>query len=76
MLCGCSYCLSTLKPTAITEWVDWPDNAPERQENAQGTTAVRPECGIDSAIGSGSSNSIDRELQSAMRRNWFSWRRG
>lgn len=38
-LAGCFHCLGLVVPTAITEWVD---------EN--GTTAICPDCGIDSLI--------------------------
>lgn len=70
-LCGCFYCLSTFKPSAVEEWIDWPEGTPEDLDLSAGTTALCPKCGIDSVIGSSSGYPIDTVFLSAMHRRWF-----
>lgn len=62
-ICGCFYCLSTFPPNRIAEWVDIVEG--------RGTTALCPDCGIDSVLGSASGLPITRELLAAMRAYWF-----
>ena len=59
-LCGCFYCLATFKPRQIEEWVD----------EGEGT-ALCPECGIDSVIGSASGFPITGEFLKKMYQYWF-----
>jgi hypothetical protein len=70
-LCGCFHCLGTFNPSAIAEWIDWPDGTPVELAFSAGTTALCPSCGIDSVIGSGSGYPIGVEFLSAMRDYWF-----
>jgi hypothetical protein len=58
-LCGCFYCGAQFPPGRIERWLD--DN----------DTAVCPECGIDSVIGSASGFPISNEFLQEMRRYWF-----
>jgi hypothetical protein len=58
-LCGCFYCERTFAPEQITEWID--DNR----------TAMCPECGIDSVLGSSSGLPITKEFLGEMNRHWF-----
>ena len=58
-LCGCFYCLRTFPTSKINDWVD------------DETTALCPNCGIDSVIGSASSFPIKREFLEAMKALWF-----
>ena len=69
--CGCFYCLATFAPTAINEWIDWPPETPDGQENDAGTTAMCPVCGIDSVIGSSSGFPITKSFLEQMRSHWF-----
>lgn len=63
--CGCFYCLTTFQPTDITEWI-------EEQEGKE-LTAICPNCGIDSVIGSKSGYPItDKDFLSKMCDYWFS----
>jgi hypothetical protein len=63
-VCGCFYCLRTFGPGEIVEWVD---------EDADGVrrTAVCPECGIDSVIGSTSGYPITKDFLQKMHDHWF-----
>jgi hypothetical protein len=61
--CGCFYCLSVFGPREIHEWVDAHDG--------EGTTALCPECGIDSVIGSASGFPITEPFLREMHRYWF-----
>jgi hypothetical protein len=45
-VCGCFYCLRTFAPTAISDWVDWPNG----DESQPGVTALCPRCGIDAVL--------------------------
>lgn len=62
--CGCFHCFSIFSPKFIDEWVD-------EDENGVGTTAMCPDCGIDSVIGSKSGFPIEREFLKRMRKLWF-----
>lgn len=60
-VCGCFYCLKTFPPDAIKEWID------------RGETALCPNCGIDSVIGSGSGCPVtDPKFLRRMHNRWFS----
>ncbi len=63
--CGCFYCLEVYSPGKIDEWVD-------EDENDLGTTALCPQCGIDSVIGDASGYPITKEFLKDMYRYWFS----
>jgi hypothetical protein len=58
-LCGCFYCCSVFAPTAVKEWVD------------SEQTALCPECGIDSVIGSAAGYPVTRAFLERMRAYWF-----
>lgn len=59
-ICGCFYCCKTFAPAEIDDWVD------------DGTTALCPNCGIDSVIGSASNHPVDDEMfLRAMHKRWF-----
>ena len=59
-ICSCFYCRTTFDPAEIAEWVD------------DGTTALCPNCGIDSMIGAASGYPVDDgAFLAAMRRRWF-----
>jgi len=62
-ICGCFYCLAVFKPDKIEEWID--------EKNDVGQTALCPECGIDSVIGSGSGFPISAEFLGKMHMYWF-----
>ena len=63
-ICGCFYCISTFFPAEIKEICD--TNSPN------GPTAICPECGIDSVIGSKSGYPVnDLEFLEEMRLYWF-----
>ncbi|MGH8444211.1 MAG: hypothetical protein ACREVL_03040 [Solimonas sp.] len=70
-VCGCYFCLATFEPREIEDWADWPDGTPPGKENARGTTALCPRCGMESVIGSASGLSIDSALLRAMHDYWF-----
>jgi hypothetical protein len=70
-MCGCFHCLATFGPSAIKDWVDWPQGTPDDLQLEKGTTALCPGCGIDSVIGTASGFSIDAELLADMQRHWF-----
>lgn len=58
--CGCYYCLEVFDPKRIVKWVE------------KGQTALCPECGIDSVIGSESGYSVDDEqFLKRMYDHWF-----
>jgi hypothetical protein len=59
-LCGCFYCLSVFKPNLIRRWID------------RDTTALCPECGIDSVVPSAAGFPITVEFLKAMHDRWFS----
>jgi len=56
--CGCFCCLAIFKPEAVQRWLT-------------DGTALCPECGIDSVIGSASGYLITREFLERMHRHWF-----
>lgn len=58
--CGCFYCMAIFPPDRISEWVD------------DGQTALCPECGIDSVIGSASGIPIENQFLREMQSYWFS----
>ncbi len=62
-ICGCFFCLEIYQPSEITRWIDGP-NLPD-------LTAVCPECGIDSVIGSASRYPISMDFLRKMKRHWF-----
>jgi hypothetical protein len=63
-LCGCFYCCSTFKPSAIDIWID-------ENDAGIGQTAMCPRCPIDSVIGSASGFPIEVEFLKEMKRYWF-----
>lgn len=63
-VCGCFYCLAVFPPSRISEWIDAGDDD-------VGTTAMCPECGIDSVLGAASGFPISAEFLGAMRAYWF-----
>jgi hypothetical protein len=73
-VCGCFFCLATFPPTAITQWVDWPEGTPETRQSELGQTAICPRCGVDSVIGSGSGFPITPEFLGRMEARWFNIR--
>jgi len=63
-ICGCFYCLKTSKPDEILDWID--------NDNPNGETALCPNCGIDSLIGSTSGFPVDnKDFLKAMNKFWF-----
>ena len=58
-VCGCFYCLATFSPSVISEWVD------------AGQTALCPQCGIDSVIGTASGIEPSLEFLRRMHAYWF-----
>lgn len=69
--CACFHCLSTFAPSAITEWIDWPVDTPKDQRTDAGKTAICPECGIDSVLGSASGYPLTQQFLLEMRAHWF-----
>lgn len=61
-ICGCFYCLQTFPPSDIADWIDEPID--------QEQTALCPQCGIDSVIGSSSGFPITKAFL-AMNQYWF-----
>lgn len=64
--CGCFSCLAEFPPSAITEWIK-DENVPAGKT---GVTALCPQCGIDSVIGSGSGYPITQPFLKAMEKHW------
>src|SRR5215475_11785969 len=58
-LCGCFYCRKTFAPDRIVNWV------------REASTALCPECGIDSVLGDASGVQINRSFLEAMHLAWF-----
>src|SRR5262249_14723607 len=58
--CGCFYCLAIFSPERIADWL----------HEGEGT-ALCPECGIDSVIGSASGYPITASFLRLMQRHWF-----
>ena len=57
--CGCFYCPNTFKRSEVFEWTD------------DETTALCPQCGIDSVIGSAVGFQLSREFFQKMNDRWF-----
>jgi hypothetical protein len=57
--------LAVFPPSEIEEWVD-------ADEQGIGQTALCPNCGIDSVIGSKSGYPTTKEFLQAMGEHWFS----
>lgn len=63
-LCCCFYCQSNFEPEKIIDWCD--------EDDLSGKTALCPNCGIDSVIGSKSGYPItDEDFIEEMHRFWF-----
>lgn len=62
--CGCFYCGAIFPPVDVARWVD--------DDNRVGQTAICPQCGIDSVIGSKSGYPITPEFMAEMNSYWFS----
>lgn len=62
-VCGCFYCLAIFEPTQIDRWID--------QADGVGQTALCPECGIDSVVGSASGYPVTKAFLQAMHEHWF-----
>jgi hypothetical protein len=60
-VCGCFYCLSTIAPSEIDEWI----------KNDTEESATCPKCGIDSVIGDASGITITTAFLSEMNKYWF-----
>ncbi len=58
--CACFYCQTVFPFTEITEWIDQGE-----------TTALCPNCGIDSVIPSPSGSPISNEILASMHAYWF-----
>jgi hypothetical protein len=58
-LAGCFYCLAIYDGRTINDWTDG------------GDTALCPECGVDSVIGSRSGYPIERSFLQRMHARWF-----
>jgi hypothetical protein len=63
-VCGCFYCLEIFRPARILDWVD-------EDIEGIGKTALCPECGIDSVIGSASGYPISKDFLRSMHDHWF-----
>jgi hypothetical protein len=61
--CGCFYCLAIFPADAIDFWIDVVDGV--------GVTAMCPECGIDSVIGSASGYPIEEWFLQRMQEHWM-----
>ncbi|MFV1919076.1 MULTISPECIES: cytoplasmic protein [Sphingomonas] len=60
-VCGCFYCQATFMTASIDEWLE-----------DEGGTALCPQCGVDSVIGSASGYPVeDRSFLSSMHTRWF-----
>lgn len=57
-LCGCFNCLATFPPERIREWVD------------EDETALCPECGLDTVLGTGSGYPITPDFLREMQAYW------
>src|SRR5262245_15380299 len=62
-VCGCFYCVTTFSPTEISEWVD--------ERDAVSSTALCPNCGIDSVIPEQPDRPLNDEILAAMHAYWF-----
>ncbi|MEP7011378.1 MAG: toll/interleukin-1 receptor domain-containing protein [Acidobacteriota bacterium] len=59
-LCGCFYCLAIFPPSEINSWITFGES-----------TAICPNCGIDSVIASESSVPISKAFLKAMHKRYF-----
>ena len=60
VICGCFYCQRTFLAADVEEWVD------------DDSTAMCPNCGIDSVVGSASGYPVDEAtFLEAMHKHWF-----
>jgi hypothetical protein len=57
--CGCFYCLAIFDPAEINRWID------------HESTALCPQCGIDSVIGSASGYPVTKGFLRKMQEYWF-----
>jgi hypothetical protein len=64
-LCGCFCCLARFRATEISEWVD-------ESRPGEGQTALCPECGIDSVLGTAAGYSLSTAFLSQMQAYWMS----
>ena len=62
--CGCFHCLAIFEPSEIMAWTN--TSEPEAKH-----TALCPECGIDSVIGSESGYPINKDFLTSMQQHWF-----
>jgi hypothetical protein len=67
--CGCFFCGAIFLPSDVEVWVD--DEGCDDDEGKVGQTALCPQCGIDSVIGSRSGYLISADFLSRMRKQWF-----
>ena len=67
-VCGCFHCLAVFPPAEIGDWID--ESQKDTDQNF-GKTALCPQCGIDSVIGSAAGYPITREFLLEMRQHWF-----
>jgi hypothetical protein len=61
--CGCFFCFRVFPSTAIKAWID------------SSQTALCPNCGVDSVIGSASSHRIDDVFLRKMHEHYFPHRK-
>jgi hypothetical protein len=61
--CGCFYCCAIFPPSEIKKWTD--------ESASVGQTALCPQCGIDSVIGSESGYPFTPEFLASMNKRWF-----
>ena len=61
--CGCFCCGSVFRPGEISEWLE--------ERGIPGSTALCPQCGIDSVIPEGPDCQLDGDLLAAMHAYWF-----
>jgi hypothetical protein len=80
-ICGCFSCLEIFPPSAIVDWIDEGDlplfrnNVLVSVNDKREQSAMCPECGINSVIGSRSGYPITPEFLERMERRWFSTHR-
>src|SRR6478736_583799 len=61
--CGCFHCCQTFPPAEIEDWTD--------ELAGASTTALCPQCGIDSVIGSRAGFALTPEFLQEMHAYWF-----
>lgn len=62
-VCGCFRCLAIFAPKDITAW--------EYEQKGVSTTALCPNCGLDTVIGSASGYPINDDFLMQMHERWF-----